>query len=36
VRTTRGAAVGGFVVAIAIFLFLFVTGWLFRNPILPD
>jgi hypothetical protein len=36
VRTTRGAAVGGFVVAIAIFLFLLATDWLFRNPILPD
>jgi hypothetical protein len=36
VRTTRGAAAGGFVVAIAIFLFLLATDWLFRNPILPD
>jgi hypothetical protein len=36
VRTTRGAALGGFVVAIAIFLFLLATDWLFRNPILPD
>ena len=36
VRTTRGAALGGVVVAIAIFLFLLATDWLFRNPILPD
>jgi hypothetical protein len=36
VRTTRGAAMGGFVVAIAIVLFLLATDWLFRNPILPD
>ena len=36
VRTTRGAALGGLVVAVAIFLFLFATDWLFRNPILPD
>jgi hypothetical protein len=36
VRTTRGAAVGGLVVALAIFLFLLATDWLFRNPILPD
>ena len=36
VRTTRGAAVGGLVVAIAIFLFLAAVDWLFRNPILPD
>jgi hypothetical protein len=36
VRTTRGAAVGGIVVAIAIFLFLLATDWLFRNPIQRD
>jgi hypothetical protein len=36
VRTTRGAAVGGLVVALAIFLFLLATDWLFSNPILPD
>ena len=36
VRTTRGAAFGGLVVALAIFLFLVATDWLFRNPILPD
>jgi hypothetical protein len=36
VRTTRGAAVGGLVVALAILLFLLATDWLFRNPILPD
>ena len=36
VRTTRGAALGGLVVAVAIFLFLYITDWLFRNPILPD
>jgi hypothetical protein len=36
VRTTRGAAVGGLAVAVAIFLFLAAVDWLFRNPILPD
>jgi hypothetical protein len=36
VRTTRGAAVGGLAVAVAIFLFLFATDWLFTHPILPD
>ena len=36
VRTTRGAAFGGLMVAIGIFLFLLATDWLFRNPILPD
>jgi membrane associated rhomboid family serine protease len=36
VRTTRGAALGGLLVAIAIFLFLFATDWLFRNPIQRD
>jgi hypothetical protein len=36
VRTTCGAAVGGLVAALAIFLFLLATDWLFRNPILPD
>lgn len=36
VRTTRGAALGGLAVALAIFLFLLATDWLFRNPILPD
>jgi hypothetical protein len=36
VRTTRGAALGGLVAALAIFLFLLATDWLFRNPILPD
>jgi hypothetical protein len=36
VRTTRGAAFGGLVAAIGIFLFLLATDWLFRNPILPD
>jgi hypothetical protein len=36
VRTTRGAALGGLVVAVAIFLFLYVTDWLFAHPILPD
>ena len=36
VRTTRGAVLGGFAAAIAIFLFLAAVDWLFRNPILPD
>jgi hypothetical protein len=36
VRTTRGAALGGVAVAVAIFLFLAAVDWLFRNPILPD
>ena len=36
VRTTRGAALGGLAVAVAIFLFLTAVDWLFRNPILPD
>jgi hypothetical protein len=36
VRTTRGAALGGVVVALAIFLFLLATDWLFRNPIQRD
>jgi hypothetical protein len=36
VRTTRGAALGGLAVALAIFLFLFATDWLFTHPILPD
>jgi hypothetical protein len=36
VRTTRGAALGGLVAAIAIFLFLAAVDWLFRNPLLPD
>jgi hypothetical protein len=36
VRTTRGAAIGGLVVAVSIFLFLLATDWLFRNPILRD
>jgi hypothetical protein len=36
VRTTRGAALGGLVVALAIFLFLLATDWLFRNPIQRD
>ena len=36
VRTTRGAALGGLAVAVAIFLFLFATDWLFAHPILPD
>ena len=33
VRTTRGAALGGVLAALAIFLFLLATDWLFRNPI---
>ena len=36
VRTTRGAALGGLAVALAIFLFLFATDWLFTHPILRD
>jgi hypothetical protein len=36
VRTMRGAALGGVIVAVAIFLFLLATDWLFRNPILPE
>ena len=36
VRTTRGAAFGGLVAAIGIFLFLLATDWLFRNPIQRD
>jgi hypothetical protein len=36
VRTTRGAALGGLVAALAIFLFLLATDWLFRNPIQRD
>jgi hypothetical protein len=36
VRTTRGAVVGGFAIALAIFLFLFTTDWLFAHPILSD
>jgi hypothetical protein len=36
VRTTRGAALGGLVAALAIFLFLLATDWLFTHPILPD
>jgi hypothetical protein len=36
VRTTRGAALGGLVVALVIFLFLFTTDWLFTHPILRD
>jgi hypothetical protein len=36
VRTTRGAALGGVAVALAIFLFLFATDWLFTHPILRD
>jgi hypothetical protein len=36
VRTTRGAALGGLVVAVAIFLFLYATDWLFNHPILRD
>ena len=36
VRTTRGAALGGLAVAVAIFLFLFVVDWLFTHPILSD
>ena len=36
VRTTRGAALGGLGVALAIFLFLFAVDWLFSHPILPD
>jgi hypothetical protein len=35
-RTTRGAALGGLAVALAIFLFLLATDWLFRNPIQSD
>ena len=35
-RTTRGAALGGLAVALAIFLFLFATDWLFMHPILRD
>jgi hypothetical protein len=34
VRTTRGAALGGLAVALAIFLFLFASDWLFSHPIL--
>jgi hypothetical protein len=36
VRTTRGAAVGGILVAAALVLFLVVTHWLFSHPILPE
>ena len=36
VRTTRGAALGGLMIALAIFLFLLATDWLFRNPIQRD
>jgi hypothetical protein len=36
VRTTRGAAIGGLAVAVAIFLFLAAVDWLFVHPILPD
>jgi hypothetical protein len=36
VRTTRGAALGGLAVALAIFLFLLATDWLFSHPILRD
>jgi hypothetical protein len=36
VRTTRGAVLGGLVAALAIFLFLLATDWLFRNPIQRD
>jgi hypothetical protein len=36
VRTTRGAAIGGLAVAVAIFLFLAAVDWLFAHPILPD
>jgi hypothetical protein len=35
VRTARGAAVGGAVVAGVILLFLLASDWLFRHPILP-
>jgi len=35
VRTARGAAVGGVVIAALILAFLAVTHWLFTHPILP-